>query len=280
MKSVLTYAIIFLCSTTLLAEPATTVNNQSATKKTVTKQPAKTVKKTADAGVMKILCGILTSVNVQKNIITIKVKSGNYPVNITKQSILSAGNKKITIADLKIGDYVSVNYLRFANSSRNAIDLKKRIVEKKIVKQQPKPTKTTKAKTTKVTPVKSTQKPSVQTQKKTIKPEKTAVSQGKAISKVLGGIISIIDNDKKIITVKIKSGNYPILIDNKTGIVAGNNKISFANLKIGDRVTINYKRLPDGKRVAGNINNITLTAKLAKEQLKNESAKKPVKKKK
>ena len=54
------------------------------------------------------------------------------------------------------------------------------------------------------------------------------------------------------------------------------NKISFADLKKGDNVTVNYLKFKNGERHAEKVNNKTLAAKLAKLESEQEQQAKPV----
>jgi len=113
------YAFIGVCTlfcmmTLLWAQPAkiqpTAAADPAAAKAAVVE----------DRGVEKVLAGVIVSVDPAKKSITIKVKSGDYPVSITPATTITAKNTALTAADLKPGDYVSVNYRRFNNGDRKA----------------------------------------------------------------------------------------------------------------------------------------------------------------
>ena len=107
--------------------------------------------------------------------------------------------------------------------------------------------------------------------KATAKEAKKPQDQG--VAKILGGRIVAIDNAKKTITVKVKSGEYPVAIDQKTVLTGKGNAISMADLKKGDYVTVNYLRFRDGSRTAETVNNKSFVVKAKKT-----SAKAPAKK--
>ncbi len=87
----------------------------------------------------------------------------------------------------------------------------------------------------------------------------------KGVEKILGGHLTAVDAAKNTITVHVKSGDYPVSVDAATVLVAGNDKISFADLKTGNRVTVKYLRFRNGGRKALHVNNVTFqTARAAK----------------
>ena len=73
----------------------------------------------------------------------------------------------------------------------------------------------------------------------------------------------------------MKSKEYPVQVEESTAFVAGNQKISFNDLKKGDRITVKYFRYTDGSRRAVHINNKTYKHPQAKQKPVPE--KKPVK---
>lgn len=81
--------------------------------------------------------------------------------------------------------------------------------------------------------------------------EKAAV-QGS--TKVLAGSITSIDPEKKIVSVKVKSGTYPVSVEEKTTILAGGQPATFADIKKGDKVHIEYQKASNGQRVAVRVN--------------------------
>ena len=128
--------------------------------------------------------------------------------------------------------------------------------------KEPAPAKTEVKKETKA----DTQKPVA---KKEVKVE------DKGVAKLMGGTIVAVDAAKKTITVRLKSNNYPVSIMPQTELLAKDNKISFADLKKGDRVTVNYLKFKNGERKAEKVNNKTFAAKLAKIKSKPEPQAKP-----
>lgn len=94
--------------------------------------------------------------------------------------------------------------------------------------------------------------------------KKSLKAEDKGVSKIMGGTIVAIDNAKNIITVRLKSGDYPVTIGQKTDITGKGNKISMADLNKGDYVTINYLRFKNGERIAERVNNKSFVVKSAK----------------
>jgi hypothetical protein len=105
--------------------------------------------------------------------------------------------------------------------------------------------------------------------------KKEPKAEDKGVAKFMGGTIVGVDAAKKTITVRLKSNNYPVSIVPKTELVAKHNKISFADLKKGDYVTINYLKFKNGERKAEKINNKTFAVKLSKMESKTEPKAKP-----
>jgi hypothetical protein len=103
--------------------------------------PAKPAQaKVAEQGVVKVLAGSIANINQEKKSITIRMKSVEYPVSIDETSVLQAGDKQISIADLKQGDRVRVEYRKFSNGGRKAINVKDFTVKNKPAAQaQPAP---------------------------------------------------------------------------------------------------------------------------------------------
>ncbi len=85
--------------------------------------PVKAKKKTVQEGVAKVLAGEVTTVNPDKKTISIKVKSGNYPVSVEENTTLSAGGKQITFEEIKQGDRVHVDYQKYSNGERKATNI-------------------------------------------------------------------------------------------------------------------------------------------------------------
>jgi len=134
----------------------------------------------------------------------------------------------------------------------------------------------------KAAPVKKTE-PVAKKKTPPAKPQKTGEQ------KVLGGFISAVDASKKSVIVLLKSKEYPVQVDASTAIVAGNQKITFKNLKKGDRITVKYFKYSDGSRRAVHINNKTYKHPQVKQKpvpkkkpvkaIKKKEKAKPVKKK-
>jgi Domain of unknown function (DUF5666) len=84
-------------------------------------EPAPVKVKAIEHGVEKVLAGVIANVNKEKKTISIKVKSGDYTVSFDEKTILRAGEKQITFDDLKQGDWVHMDYSRFADGERKAV---------------------------------------------------------------------------------------------------------------------------------------------------------------
>ena len=110
--------------------------------------------------------------------------------------------------------------------------------------------------------------------------KKEAKAEEKGVPKLMGATIVAVDGAKKIITVRFKSNNFSFSVTPQTALVAKDNKISFPDLKKGDRVTVNYLKFKNGERKAEKINNKTFAAKLAKIKSKPEPQAKPAQAKK
>jgi hypothetical protein len=101
-------------------------------------KPAQT--KATEQGIVKVLAGSIANINQENKSITIRMKSVEYPVSIDETTILKAGDKQMTIADFKQGDRVRVEYRKFSNGGRKAINVKDFTVKNKPAAQaQPAP---------------------------------------------------------------------------------------------------------------------------------------------
>jgi hypothetical protein len=69
-------------------------------------------------------------------------------------------------------------------------------------------------------------------------------------AKILAGSIVSINLEKRVVSVKVKSGTYPISIDEKTVVLAGGQPAAFADLKKGDEMHVEYQKVSKGQRVA------------------------------
>ena len=86
-----------------------------------------------------------------------------------------------------------------------------------------------------------------------------AIEQG--VAKVLAGVIANVNKEKKTISIKVKSHDYSVSCDEKTFLRAGEKQITFADLKRGDLVHIDYQKFSDGERKAVKVDNRTLKTK-------------------
>ncbi len=148
--------------------------------------------------------------------------------------------------------YLSV--LLFSASAFAAVNAKKDQAAPEKKTQQPAKTEAK----AKAQPVKK------QTQAKVQKPV------DKGVEKILGGTITTVDAAKKTVTVKVKSGEYPVSVETSTALVAGTDKISFAELKAGNYVTVKYLRFTNGSRKAVHVNNKTFMAAQAAKKAQEE----------
>lgn len=134
MKHRNTLAIALLCVVAIIV--AQTEDSQKpATAKTAEKKEVKV----EDKGVPKIMGGMIVAVDATKNLITVRVKSKDYTVSITPQTALVAKDNKISFPDLKKGDYVTLNYLKFKNGERKAEKINNKSLAVKLAKIQSKP---------------------------------------------------------------------------------------------------------------------------------------------
>jgi FlaG/FlaF family flagellin (archaellin) len=98
-------------------------------------EPAPVKAKAIEQGVEKVLAGVIANVNKEKKTVSIKVKSGDYAVSFDEKTILRAGEKQITFADLKPGDWVHIDYLKISDGERKAVK-----VDDKTLKTKPETT--------------------------------------------------------------------------------------------------------------------------------------------
>jgi Cu/Ag efflux protein CusF len=79
--------------------------------------------------------------------------------------------------------------------------------------------------------------------------EKAAVPAKKAVKKEVIGEVTAVDANANTLTVKGKKGDVMVSTDDKTTIMANKDKKTLADVKAGDKVTVNYTEA-DGKNVA------------------------------
>lgn len=111
------------------------VTKESAPAKTVVKKEAKA----EDKGVPKLMGGTIVAVDGSKKTITIRFKSKDYFFSVAPQTALIAKENKISFPDLKKGDYVTVNYLKFKNGERKAEKVNNKTFAAKLAKMKSKP---------------------------------------------------------------------------------------------------------------------------------------------
>jgi len=89
----------------------------------------------------------------------------------------------------------------------------------------------------------------------------------KAVPKQVTGEIKAIDKEKKTVTVtkkvKDKVTETVVAADDKTKIMEGKDKKSFADLKVGDKVKVVYEE-KDGKNIANSITILKVEKKVEK----------------
>src|SRR5574340_1066488 len=106
-------------------------------------------------------------------------------------------------------------------------------------------------------------------EKKEMKAEKKeAAPAKKAAKKQVTGEVTAVDAKANTLTVKGKKGDVMVSTDDKTTVMAGKDKKALADVKAGDKVTVNYTEA-DGKNVA---NKIAIKAAPAKKEEKKEKA--------
>jgi|WetSurMetagenome_2_1015567.scaffolds.fasta_scaffold102240_1 hypothetical protein len=72
----------------------------------------------------------------------------------------------------------------------------------------------------------------------------------KNTEKVLGGVVSAVNPEKKEFSVLRNNVAYPVLVSGATQILSGKDPIDFSNIAVGDAVTVNYTKNADGSRNA------------------------------
>lgn len=86
-------------------------------------------------------------------------------------------------------------------------------------------------------------------------------AEKKGVSKHVTGDVTAVDLNAKTITVKGKTGDIVISVDDKTKITAGKEAKTLADIKVGDKVTVNYTEA-EGKNTAKSIDiHVTPTKK-------------------
>jgi hypothetical protein len=81
-------------------------------------------------------------------------------------------------------------------------------------------------------------------------PKQAVASTAKAAEKVLGGVVTAVNAEKKEISILRNSVSYPVIANATTQIVSGKEPIDFSTIAVGDKVTVNYTKQSDGTRVA------------------------------
>jgi len=98
--------------------------------------------------------------------------------------------------------------------------------------------------------------------------------KAKAVKKQVTGEVTAVDAKANTLTVKGKKGDVMVSTDDKTTVMAGKDKKTLADVKAGDKVTVNYTEA-DGKNVAAKV---AIKAAPAKKAEKKEKAAAPAEK--
>jgi len=101
--------------------------------------------------------------------------------------------------------------------------------------------------------------------------KKEAAPAKKAVKKQVTGEVTAVDAKANTLTVKGKKGDVMLSADDKTAVTAGKDKKTLADVKVGDKVTVNYTEA-DGKNVA---HKVAIKAAPAKKAEKKEKAAAP-----
>ncbi len=91
----------------------------AAAKENSPARPAKVEK-----GAAKILAGEIVKIDSEKKTVTVRIKSGKYVVSVGDSTAISAGGTSMPFSDLKQGDRVHVDYLRFSKGERTATSIR------------------------------------------------------------------------------------------------------------------------------------------------------------
>ena len=90
--------------------------------------------------------------------------------------------------------------------------------------------------------------------------EKAAAPAKKAVKKQVTGEVTAVDAKANTLTVKGKSGDVTVSTDDKTKVAAGKAKKTLADVKVGDKVEVNYTEA-DGKNTASHVSIMAAPAK-------------------
>lgn len=87
----------------------------------------------------------------------------------------------------------------------------------------------------------------------------------------VAGEVTNVDAKANTITVKGKKGDVTVSVDDKTAIMAGKEKKTMADVKVGDKVKVEYTEA-DGKSVAHKVHLMKAEKKMEKKAEKKEAA--------
>ncbi|HEX7510977.1 MAG TPA: DUF5666 domain-containing protein [Chitinivibrionales bacterium] len=93
-----------------------------ATQAVAGKAHAKSVQ-SSDKGVEKVIAGPVASVNSEKKEVTITRSGKQYTVLLDGSTKVLSGNQPTSLDMIKTGEVVTINYLRFADGSRIALNI-------------------------------------------------------------------------------------------------------------------------------------------------------------
>ncbi|MDD5675285.1 MAG: hypothetical protein PHC61_14035 [Chitinivibrionales bacterium] len=188
--------------------------------------------------VIKHLTGPLISVDVPQKNMVIREQSVDYLVKIDSATLYEDKAGTIALADLHVGDSISIEYRKYAD--------KKRISNK--VRRTFTAPATSAPDTAAKQPAKIDSVGSLATKL----PQSQRENQNFSI-KHLNGPLALVDAIRWYIAIQENGINYPIGIDASTVFRGKNGAISLADFKIGDSVFVEYKKYADKKRVADTV---------------------------
>jgi hypothetical protein len=79
--------------------------------------------KSTKKNIEKIIAGPVTSINVEKKEIIVSRSGKRYPVTLDGSTQLQSGNTTVTLDQIKVGDHVSIAYVRSSDGRRTALTI-------------------------------------------------------------------------------------------------------------------------------------------------------------
>jgi len=116
----LSLLVVRMGSLFLLGTSAIAVTDKPEAETAVTAKPAV---KSAEKGVEKVIAGSVTAVNPEKKEIAVERNKKKYTVLIDGSTNIVAGKEHIALDKIRKGDHVSINYLRYSDGSRIALNI-------------------------------------------------------------------------------------------------------------------------------------------------------------